>query len=342
MEKESNRSQATFNDPDNEKEILESNPFDEVSDQPSDDSERLSDDQHLNPLGDRHQYLDEITQTPLLTAEEEVSLSESVARARKARQELAKGRAGVDKSERLYAIIEEGTASQERLLMANTRLVVSVAKRYTGRGVPFLDLIHEGIIGLIRASMKFDPGRGNRFSTYATWWIRQAITRAIDNQSRTIRLPVHKNAEINKMARAASQLTQALGREPIDEELAGVLEITPGQLREIRMVAKAPISLEIPQDSEDDRVLADLLADPQASSPEEVVSNGILEDNVREALDSLPRRESQVLMLRYGFYNGRTHTLQEVGDKMGITRERVRQIESQALNRLRKLSTNLS
>ena len=283
----------------------------------------------------RDEYIEQITQTPLLTAEEEVSLSQDVARAREARRRIAQGGLSESEIHRLQHAIEEGTLARERLIMANTRLVVSVAKRYANRGIPLMDLIHEGIIGLIRATKKFDPGRGNRFSTYATWWIRQAITRSIDNTSRTIRLPVHKSVEINKLSQARNRLTQSLGREPNDLELSEELGITPQLVQETINISQAPISLDLPQDDEENRTLADTIPDLEVESPEGSAVEKLMQQQVRDVLDALPAREAQVLMLRYGFTDGRSHTLQEVGDKLGITRERVRQIETQAMSRIR-------
>ncbi len=281
-----------------------------------------------------HEYIEEITKTPLLTAEEEINLSGRIRLAREAREKLAKGVSQGEKVS-LGRIIEDGAAAREHLLMANTRLVISVAKRYTDRGIPFLDLVHEGIIGLIRATKKFDPGMGNRFSTYATWWIRQAITRAIDNHGRTIRLPVHKNVEINRLSAARNRLLQDIGRNPTIEELAHTLERTQEEIHDILRIGQAPISLETPQDEDDGRVLGDSLPDVDMPSPEESTTSSLMQEQVRAVIDALPMREAQVLLLRYGFHDGKSHTLQEVGDRMGITRERVRQIENQALTKLR-------
>ena len=286
-------------------------------------------------------YIEDITQTPLLTAEEEVTLSKQIARAREARVNLAKGDLSAEETERLQRKIEEGAAARERMLMANTRLVVSVAKKYRDRGIPFLDLVHEGMIGLIRATKKFDPDMGNRFSTYATWWIRQAITRAIDNTGRTIRLPVHKSVEINRLSAARNRLLQELGQEPTEEEIAVAIERTPDEVRETLRIGQVPISLELPQDDDDDRELGDTLADTESSSPDEHVTNQIMEEQVRSVIDALPMREAQVLLLRYGFKDGRSYTLQEVGDRMGITRERVRQIETQALRKLKTAANEM-
>lgn len=283
----------------------------------------------------RRSYLDDITQTPLLTAEEEVSLTRSLQRARQARKELSKGKLSQKRQAELNSIIEAGSAARERLLMANTRLVVSVAKKYRSRGLPFIDLVQEGIIGLIRATKKYDPDRGTRFSTYATWWIRQAITRTIDNHARTIRLPVHKKTEINRLNYARHELAQDLGREPTVEELAEILEKSPAEVRDTIKISQHPLSLETPQDDEDGRLLGDMLPDDEAESPEEAAETSLIQDRVREVLEGLSPREAKVIMLRYGLQDGQTYALQKVGDRMGITRERVRQIESQALSRLR-------
>jgi len=289
----------------------------------------------------RRTYLDDITQTPLLTAEEEVSLTRSLQRARKARKELLQGDVSQKRKAELNAIIEAGSAARERLLMANTRLVVSVAKKYRSRGMPFIDLVQEGIIGLIRATKKYDPDRGTRFSTYATWWIRQAITRTIDNHARTIRLPVHKKTEINRLNYARHELAQDLGREPTVEELAQNLDRTPEEVRDTIKIAQHPLSLETPQDDEDGRLLGDMLPDDDAESPEEAAETSLTHDRVREVLEDLSPREAKVIMLRYGLQDGQTYALQQVGDRMGITRERVRQIESQALSRLRNNAKKL-
>ncbi|MGD2161889.1 MAG: sigma-70 family RNA polymerase sigma factor [Anaerolineales bacterium] len=286
-------------------------------------------------------YIEEITKTPLLTSEEEVELTGKIRAAEEARQQLASGDFTEKERERIEQVIEEGTMAQEKILLANTRLVLSVAKRYTGRGIPLLDLVQEGIIGLMRATKKFEPERGNRFSTYATWWIRQAITRSIDNNARIIRLPVHKNIEINKVAYTRNELMQEFGREPTEEEIAEVLEMSPQQVLETMRISQTPISLELPQDDDENRTLADLIPDDEASSPEETTTETIMQEQIKDVLDELPMREARVIMLRYGFQDGRTYTLQEVGDAMGITRERVRQIESQAMNRLRATARNI-
>lgn len=290
---------------------------------------------NINSRTLKDRYIEEITKTPLLTSEEEVELTGKIRAAEKARQQLAEGDFETKDRDRIQQVIEEGTMAQERILLANTRLVLSVAKRYTGRGIPLLDLVQEGLIGLMRATKKFEPERGNRFSTYATWWIRQAITRSIDNNARIIRLPVHKNIEINKVAYTRNQLMQEFGREPTEDEIAEVLDLSPEQVLETMRIGQTPISLELPQDDDENRTLADLIPDHEAASPEQTTTESIMKEQIKDVLDELPMREARVLMLRYGFQGGKTYTLQEVGDVMGITRERVRQIESQAMNRLR-------
>lgn len=295
----------------------------------------------IDPNNMKDRYIEEITKTPLLTPDEEVSLAQSIDNARQARKRLAEGGLSERNRKNLQRAIDDGSAARERLLMANTRLVVSVAKKYSRRGIPLVDLIHEGIIGLIRATKKFDSARGNRFSTYATWWIRQAITRAIDNNARTIRLPVHRSVEINRLSFIKNKLTQTLGRDPNEAELAEAMDMTPEQIRDTLSISLAPISLELPQDEDDNRTLADVIPDMDSASPEESTIENLKQQQVREVLDALPMREAQVLMLRYGFQDGRSHTLQEVGNKMGITRERVRQIESQAMNRLRNEASRI-
>jgi RNA polymerase primary sigma factor len=296
---------------------------------------------NINSRTLKDRYIEEITKTPLLTPEEEIDLTGKIRAAESARQQLASGDFENQELDSIQRVIEEGTMAQEKILLANTRLVLSVAKRYTGRGIPLLDLVQEGIIGLMRATKKFEPERGNRFSTYATWWIRQAITRSIDNNARIIRLPVHKNIEINKVAYARNELMQEFGREPTEDEIAEVLEMTPQQVLETMRISQTPISLELPQDDDENRTLADLIPDDEAYSPEESTTERIMKEQIKDVLDELPLREARVLMLRYGFQDGRTYTLQEVGDAMGITRERVRQIESQAMNRLRATAQNI-
>ena len=281
-------------------------------------------------------YLKAVSRVPLLhDIEEEQKLAQRIERGRLAREELAKGNVGPKKRLELRAQIEDGWAAREHLITANSRLVISVAKKYMGRGVPFLDLIQEGNIGLIRATKKFEYQRGHKFSTYATWWIRQAVTRAIADQGRTIRVPVHMGDQINKLLRVQHQLTQKLGREPSVEELAEALEVPPKKVENMIQVARRPLSLETPTDDEEDSVLGDFIEDDEAPPPDDIATYNLLRAHLDEVLDSLPPREVRILQLRYGLLDGQAYTLEEVGRKMGVTRERVRQIEAQALTRLR-------
>jgi RNA polymerase primary sigma factor len=280
-------------------------------------------------------YLKEVGRVPLLNAEEEVELAQRIERGRLAREELAKGNTSPRRRKDLQLLIEDGWAAREHLITANSRLVISVAKKYMGRGVPFLDLIQEGNIGLIRAAKKFDYRRGHKFSTYATWWIRQAVTRAIADQGRTIRVPVHMGDQINKLLRVQHQLTQRLGRDPSVEELATALEVTPQKVENMIQVARRPLSLETPTDDEEDSVLGDFIQDEEVPAPDETATYNLLREHLDTVLDSLPPREVRILQLRYGLLDGQAYTLEEVGRKMGVTRERVRQIEAQALSRLR-------
>ncbi|MFH2102702.1 MAG: sigma-70 family RNA polymerase sigma factor [Chloroflexota bacterium] len=280
-------------------------------------------------------YLKEVSRVPLLTAEEEVQLAQRIERGRMAREELARGNVSPRRRMELRRLIEDGWSAREHLITANSRLVISVAKKYMGRGVPFLDLIQEGNIGLIRATKKFDYRRGHKFSTYATWWIRQAVTRAIADQGRTIRVPVHMGDQINKLLRVQHQLTQRLGRDPTVEELADALEVTPKKVENMIQVARRPLSLETPTDDEEDSVLGDFIEDEEAAPPDDTATYNLLRENLGEVLNGLPPREVRILQLRYGLLDGQAYTLEEVGRKMGVTRERVRQIEAQALSRLR-------
>lgn len=280
-------------------------------------------------------YLKEVSRVPLLNAEEEVELAQRIERGRMAREELARGNVNNRRRLQLRKLIEDGWAAREHLITANSRLVISVAKKYMGRGVPFLDLIQEGNIGLIRATKKFDYRRGHKFSTYATWWIRQAVTRAIADQGRTIRVPVHMGDQINKLLRIQHQLTQRLGREPTVEELAVSLDVPPKKVENMIQVARRPLSLETPTDDEEDSVLGDFIEDEEALPPDESATYNLLREHLEEVLNGLPPREVRILQLRYGLLDGQAYTLEEVGRKMGVTRERVRQIEAQALSRLR-------
>lgn len=281
-------------------------------------------------------YLKEIGKVPLLTAEEEVALAKRMEEGRKMQQKYKNAHFRNEEQRRqVEAIIEDGLAAREHLIRANSRLVISVAKKYIGRGVPFLDLIQEGNIGLIRAANKFDYRRGHKFSTYATWWIRQAVTRAIADQSRTIRVPVHMGDQINKLLRVSHQLTQRLGRDPTPEELAAELDLPLRKVEQMLDVARRPLSLEMPTDDEEDSTLGDFVEDTESPAPPDEVNSDMLRDVLMEILSELPPREVKILQMRYGLLDGQTYTLEEVGKKLGVTRERVRQIEAQALSRLR-------
>ncbi len=279
-------------------------------------------------------YLKEIGQVPLLSQPEEVDLAKRMERGRQAEKELRKDGVGRRRRE-LQAQVEDGQAAYEHLLQANSRLVISVAKKYIGRGVPFLDLIQEGNIGLIRAANKFNYRLGHKFSTYATWWIRQAVTRAIADQSRTIRVPVHMGDQINRLLRVSHQLTQELGREPTVEELAKSLEIPTRKAEQMITFARRPVSLDMPTSDDEESELGDFIEDEEAISPPDAVNVSMLREQIGDILQELPPREVRILQLRYGLIDGETYTLEEVGKKLGVTRERVRQIEAQALSRLR-------
>ncbi len=272
-------------------------------------------------------YLREIGRVPLLSAEEEVRLARRMERGRIEQFKPA--------GERDHRFVEDGEEAQRRLTEANLRLVVSVAKKYIGRGMSLLDLIQEGNIGLIRAVEKFDYTKGYKFSTYATWWIRQAITRAIADQARTIRIPVHMVETINRLIRISRRLLQDLGREPTSEEIAEQMEISPEKVREIIKVSQEPVSLETPIGEEDDSHLGDFIEDHTALAPADAASHQLLKEQVEDVLDSLTDRERKVLQLRFGLDDGRSRTLEEVGKEFHVTRERIRQIEAKALRKLR-------
>jgi RNA polymerase primary sigma factor len=287
-------------------------------------------------------YLKEAGRVPLLTADEEVALAKRMEAGQIAAQQLAELGDQLSAEERaeLEAIVADGQAAQEYLVRANSRLVISVAKKYIGRGVHFLDLIQEGNIGLIRAARKFEYRRGHKFSTYATWWIRQAVSRAVADQGRTIRVPVHMGDQINRLRRISMQLTQELGREPTEEELAEAMETTPDKISNLIEISRRPISLETPIEEDADSEFGDFIEDRNSPQPAEVVTQNLLREHLQQALARLPEREAHILQLRYGLLDGEMHTLEEVGREIGVTRERVRQLEAQALNRLRHSSAH--
>ncbi len=280
-------------------------------------------------------YLKEISRIPLLSAQEEVALATKIERGKKARALLSKNPDDPERRAQLEEEIEEAAKARCHLIEANFRLVVSIAKRYVGRGVSFLDLIQEGNIGLIRAVEKFDHRRGYKFSTYATWWIRQGITRAIADQGRTIRVPVHMCERINRLSRISHQLVQQLGREPTSEELAVEMGLTPCKVERIVKVSQHPLSLETPIGDDHDSHLGDFIKDESAQGPTDVTVHQLLREQMEDVLTTLSPREGRVLRLRFGLKDGRGHTLEEVGRKFGVTRERIRQIEAKALRKLR-------
>jgi RNA polymerase primary sigma factor len=280
-------------------------------------------------------YLKEISRIPLLRAEQEVEYAKAMEAGKRARYQLNRNGVSASERARLEAKIRAGELARQKLIKANFRLVVSIAKKYIGRGVSFLDLIQEGNIGLIRAVEKFDYHRGYKFSTYATWWIRQAITRAIADQGRTIRVPVHMCERINKLTRVSRQLVQELGREPSPDEIAKELGTTPKKVERIIKISQRPLSLEMPVGEEQDSHLGDFIPDESTLGPTDAASHQLLREQMEEVLTSLSPREGRVLQLRFGLKDGKSHTLEEVGKKFGVTRERIRQIEAKALRKLR-------
>ena len=325
--------QYTEESADDDSEDMDLSDIDEEDDN---DSLQLSDDlSNIDTDDTIGLYLKEVSRVPLLSADEEVELAQRIERGRLAREELATVNVTPERRQELRQNIEDSWAARDHLITANSRLVISVAKKYMGRGVPFLDLIQEGNIGLIRATKKFDYRRGHKFSTYATWWIRQAVTRAIADQGRTIRVPVHMGDQINKLLRYQHQLTQKLGRDPSVEELAQELNIPVKKVENMIQVARRPLSLETPTDDEEDSTLGDFIEDDDVPAPDDSATYNLLKEHLQEILNDLPPREARILQLRYGLLEGQAYTLEEVGNKMGVTRERVRQIEAQALSRLR-------
>ena len=282
-------------------------------------------------------YLKEIGRVPLLTPEEEVNLALTIKAGSEAKEKYDADPDALSEEEKAACLkaIKKGVAARKRLSEANLRLVVSIAKRYVGRGMLFLDLIQEGNLGLIKAVEKFDHTKGFKFSTYATWWIRQAITRAIADQARTIRIPVHMVETINKVKKVSSQLLHEQGKEPTAEEIAERLEMSVDKVREIMRVAQEPVSLETPIGEEEDSHLGDFIPDDEAPVPAEVASHTLLREQLSEVLDTLTEREEKVLRLRFGLVDGRPRTLEEVGKEFNVTRERIRQIEAKALRKLR-------
>lgn len=281
-------------------------------------------------------YLKEIGQIPLLDPKEEPIIARQIQEGEEAKEAMKKPDLSDEEKKKLAKVIAGGEQAKQMLISSNLRLVVSIAKKYVGRGMLFLDLIQEGNCGLIKAVEKFDYTKGFKFSTYATWWIRQSITRAIADQARTIRIPVHMVETINKLTRIQRQLVQDLGRDPLPEEIAEKMEnISAEKVREIQKIALDPVSLETPIGEEDDSHLGDFIEDKDTLSPDDYTNNQLLKDEINAVLQGLTEREEKVLRLRFGLLDGRTRTLEEVGKEFNVTRERIRQIEAKALRKLK-------
>jgi RNA polymerase primary sigma factor len=283
-------------------------------------------------------YLKEMSRVPLLKVDEEIDIARRIEDGRSSKKELERSNGGCPEKEKhqLQQQVEDGLLAREHLIKANTRLVVSVAKKYIGRGVPFLDLIQEGNLGLMKAVEKFDYHRGFRFSTYATWWIRQTITRSIADQGRTIRVPVHMVDRIRQLYKLTHEMEQQLGRLPTNDELAEKMGTTTSKIEWMLRVSWLPLSLESPvNDDEEDSELGQFVEDQVTPTPIQSAYSKLLREKIEEVLDTLPPREARILRLRFGLENGHNYTLEEVGEKFGLTRERIRQIESKALRRLR-------
>ena len=281
-------------------------------------------------------YLKEIGQIPLLDPKEEPIIARQIQEGEQAKEDIKNPDLSEEEKKKLAKIIADGEEAKQTLISSNLRLVVSIAKKYVGRGMLFLDLIQEGNCGLIKAVEKFDYTKGFKFSTYATWWIRQSITRAIADQARTIRIPVHMVETINKLTRIQRQLVQDLGRDPMPEEIAEKTEnISAEKVREIQKIALDPVSLETPIGEEDDSHLGDFIEDKVTLSPDDYTNNQLLKDEINAVLQGLTEREEKVLRLRFGLLDGRTRTLEEVGKEFNVTRERIRQIEAKALRKLK-------
>ncbi len=287
-------------------------------------------------------YLREMSRVPLLTTEEEVALAKAIEAGREAENALKNNGHNLDSRAKLQKSILKGIDARDHLIRANTRLVVSIAKKYIGRGVPFLDLIQEGNLGLMKAVEKFEYQRGYRFSTYATWWIRQTITRAIADQGRTIRVPVHMSDRIRRLYRRAQEIEQERGVRPTPEELAQEFDLEPRKVQWMMRVSWQPLSLERPVGEDEDSELSNFIEDEATPTPPDTTLQDMLRDRLEEAMSTLSPREVRILRMRFGLQNGRSYTLEEVGKKFGLTRERIRQIEGQALRRLRHPSRSRS
>jgi RNA polymerase primary sigma factor len=281
-------------------------------------------------------YFNEAARHPLLTRKEEVDLAKRIESGLQAREEISDiNKKSAKRYKELSLLIDDGWTATDNIITSNSRLVISIAKKVMNRGVPFLDLIQEGNIGLMRAVKRFDYERGYKFSTYATWWIRQAVTRALANQSRTIRLPVHISEQLSNVARNKHQLKQQLGRDPGTAEIAEAMGITTEKIHQMSKRTQFPLSLDMPTSVDGDNVLGDFIEDQESPDPFELTSLNLLRQQLDQIFEMLPPREVQILKLRFGLSNGKTHTLREIGIKIGVSRERIRQIEAQAMKRLR-------
>jgi RNA polymerase primary sigma factor len=326
-----------------EENILEEVPTEDSADEDADDPHngraKIREDNYLSNVEPDNLvglYINEATRHPLLTFAEEVDLAKRIEQGLLARKEITNLRIkSAKRLGELQLLIEDSWTAVDCLIKSNSRLVISIAKKYTNRGVPFLDLIQEGNIGLMRATKRYNYRRGYKFGTYATWWIRQAVGRALAEQSRTIRLPVHINDQLSKMFRVQNQFLQQMGREPEVSELAEAMGVSSEKIQQLFKNARIPLSLDMPMSVEGDGVLGDFIEDHESPNPGEVATLSLLAQHLDQALALLPPREAQILKLRYGLTNGEAHTLREVGLKIGVSRERIRQIEVQAINRLR-------
>ncbi|HSJ26965.1 MAG TPA: RNA polymerase sigma factor [Acidimicrobiia bacterium] len=302
----------------------------------ADPADDLLDDETLSVSDPVKMWLQEIGRYKLLTAQQEVELAMQLEAGTKAEEKLRQAETlAIEDRVLLERAVRKGNAAHSRLVEANLRLVVSIARNYVGRGMPLLDLIQEGNLGLMRAVDRFDYRKGFKFSTYASWWIRQGITRAIADQARTIRVPIHVVDMINKLIRSKRDLSQDLGREPTIQEIAKDLEIDPDRVEELNKIAQSPVSLETPVGEEDDSTLGDFVEDGSAEVPVEAATFRLLQDYISHALEGLNDRERDVLIMRFGLEDGRVRTLEEVGERFGVTRERIRQLETKALAKLR-------
>ncbi|MCB9437457.1 MAG: sigma-70 family RNA polymerase sigma factor [Anaerolineales bacterium] len=326
-----------YEDVDDDLDDLDDLDFEEFDDEDEDD---LDDELDLDDVSSDDTvglYLKEMARVPLLTTEEEIDLAKRLEQGQQASEILGllNGNSDTDQRSALEALVEDGRNARDHLIKANTRLVVSIAKRYMGRGVPFLDLIQEGNLGLMKAVEKFDYKRGYRFSTYATWWIRQTITRAIADQGRTIRVPVHMSDRIRHLYKTARELEQQHGRKPTPEEIANALDLEPRKVQWMLKVSWRPLSLERPVGEDEENELGNFIEDYSMPTPLQSAYQTLLREKLEEVLSTLSPREARILRLRFGLHNGRSYTLEEVGQKFGLTRERIRQIEGKALRRLR-------